>query len=530
LVKKTNYMSVELIINSTPNEVVIAILRNNKLIELHKEKSNNSFSVGDIYLGKVRKIMPGLNATFVNVGYDKDAFLHYLDLGPKFKSFAKYTRGVAGGGLDTSDLSNFKFEPEIEKTGKIDQTLKTAQQVLVQIAKEPISTKGPRLSSEISIAGRYLVLVPFSDKVSVSQKIKDSEERERLIRLIKSIKPKGFGVIIRTVAKDKKVADLHGDMNDLVARWETCYKTLKNAHAPKKVLGEIDRTSALLRDLLNSNFNSIHVDDDTLFGEIKDFIKSISPDKEDIVKYYNGNVPIFDNFGIEKQIKSLFGRNVTMKSGVYLIIEHTEALHVIDVNSGKRGRKKDKTQEENALEVNLEAAEEIARQLRLRDMGGIVVVDFIDLKEGANRKLLFESLKEFMKDDRAKHNILPPSKFGLIEITRQRVRPEMEIKTSEKCPCCGGDGEVHSTVLLTDEIENNIRYISQQLNVKTLRINVHPFVEAFINKGTSFYGLFGSLRKEWQKKYDCKIEVFATTSQSFLEYHFIDAKGDEIHM
>ncbi len=519
-------MSVELIIDSSPKEVTIAILQDSKLVELHKEKSNNNFSVGDIYLGKVRKIMPGLNATFVNVGYEKDAFLHYLDLGPKFKSFVKYTKGVMGGKINNPNL-DFEFEGEIDKNGKIERVLSSNQQILVQIAKEPISTKGPRLSSEISIAGRYLVLVPFSDKVSVSQKIKNSTEKDRLVRLIQSIKPKGFGVIIRTVAQNKKVADLHADMNDLVSRWSICFNALKTAQAPKKVLGEINMTSALLRDLLNKNFSHIHINDEALYNELKLYLKAIAPDKENIVKFFTGNVSIFENFGIDKQIKASFGKNVTLKTGVYLIIEHTEALHVIDVNSGQRGKKKDKTQEENALEVNLEAAEEIARQLRLRDMGGIIVVDFIDLKDATNRKLLFEKMKEFMNEDRAKHNILPPTKFGLIQITRQRVRPEMDIKTSEKCPCCGGDGEVHSTLLLVDEIENNLRYVSKQLNGKKIRINAHPFIEAYLNKRT---GLFSSLRKSWQKKYSSSIKIFPTSSHSFLEYQFIDEKGERIHL
>lgn len=518
-------MSVELIINSSPNEVVIAILQDNKLVELHREKTNNNFSVGDIYLGRVKKIMPGLNATFVDVGYEKDAFLHYLDLGVKFNSFSKFTKGVLNKQINSSQL-DFVFEPEIEKTGKIEKTLKSSDQILVQIAKEPISTKGPRLSSEISLAGRYIVLVPFSNKVSVSQKIKEEEERERLIRLIKSIKPKGFGVIIRTVAKNKKVADLHADMNELELRWENCYNALKEAKSPKRILGEIDRTSSLLRDLLNNDFSNVHINDVSLFNEIKSYLVSIAPDREKIIKLYSGKSPIFEHFGIERQIKSLFGKNVTLKTGVYLIIEHTEALHVIDVNSGQRGKKKDKTQEENALEVNLEAAEEIARQLRLRDMGGIVVVDFIDMKLAENRKLLYQKMQDYMASDRAKHTILPPSKFGLIQITRQRVRPEMEIKTSEKCPCCGGNGEVHSTVLLVDEIENNLRYISQQLNIKKITINTHPFVEAFINKRI---GLLSSLRKQWQSKYSVKIEVIASSAFSFLEYRFIDDKGEQIH-
>ncbi|MCC7331182.1 MAG: Rne/Rng family ribonuclease [Flavobacteriales bacterium] len=517
-------MSVELIIDSTPKEVVIAILRDGKLLELHKEKNNNNFSVGDIYLAKVKKIMPGLNATFVNVGYEKDAFLHYLDLGPQFQSYVKYTKSVVGGGQNSSSL-DFKFEPDIEKSGKIEKVLKTNEQILVQIAKEPISTKGPRLSSEISIAGRYLVLVPFSDKVSVSQKIKNNEERDRLIKLIKSIKPKGFGVIIRTVAENKKVSELHSDMNDLTAKWEQCFLGLKNAHAPKKVLGELDRTSALLRDLLNNDFNSISVNDDALYQEIKGYLHTIAPEKEKIAKLYTGKVPIFDNYGIERQIKSSFGRNVTLKSGIYLIIEHTEALHVIDVNSGQRGKRKDSTQEQNALEVNLEAAEEVARQLRLRDMGGIVVVDFIDMKESENRHLLYEKMKECMKEDRAKHNILPPSKFGLVQITRQRVRPEMEIKTTEKCPSCGGSGEVQSTVLLIDDIENTLRYITGHLKHKKLSIHIHPFIDAYINKRK---GWFSSLKKEWQKQFLCNLEIVPTTSFHMLQYKFFDTNDDEI--
>ena len=519
-------MSVELVIDSSPEEVTIAILRDSRLVELHKEKRNNNFSVGDIYLGKVKKIMPGLNAAFVNVGYEKDAFLHYLDLGPKFKSFSKYTKGVVGGKFNRPDL-DFKLEPEIEKSGKVEQTLKSNQNILVQISKEPISSKGPRLSSEISLAGRYLVLVPFSDKVSVSQKIKNSAEKDRLVRLIKSIRPKGFGVIIRTVAQDKKVADLHADMSDLSERWTLCYKKLRNAHAPKKVLGELNRTSSLLRDILNKDFTNIHVNDETVFNETKILLQAIAPDKENIVKHYKGNVSIFENFGIEKQIKTSFGKNVTLKTGIYLIIEHTEALHVIDVNSGQRGKKKDKSQEENALEVNLEAAEEVARQLRLRDMGGIVVVDFIDLKEAKNRKLLHEKMKEFMKEDRAKHNILPPSKFGLIQITRQRVRPEMDIKTAEKCPCCNGDGEVHSTILIVDDIENNLRHLASENKGIKVGINVHPYLEAFINKKTGFNK---TLRKTWQKKYGADVSIIPTTSNGLLEYSFIDTKGEKIKL
>ncbi|MCW3083270.1 MAG: ribonuclease, Rne/Rng family [Bacteroidetes bacterium] len=516
-------MNNELIIDVTPSEVVIALLNDKRLVELNREKSNNNFSVGDIYLGRVKKVMPGLNAAFVDVGYEKDAFLHYLDLGPQAASLNKYTKLVQTGKQTTSNLMYFKMEDDIQKDGKIGNVLNSNQQILIQIAKEPISTKGPRITTEISLAGRYLVLIPFADKVSVSQKIKTTDEKNRLKRLIQSIKPKNFGVIIRTVAEGKSVADLDADLNDLVKKWEKCYENLKTAQPPFKVLGEIDRTSAILRDLLNASFNSIHINDQALFEETRTYLQTIAPDKEKILKLYKGPVPIFDHFGVDRQIKGLFGKTVTMRSGGYLIVEHTEALHVIDVNSGNRA-KSDNNQETNALEVNLEAAVEVARQLRLRDMGGIIVVDFIDLHSADNRKLLFDRIKEEMSKDRAKHNILPPSKFGLIQITRQRVRPEMNVVTVEKCPTCGGSGEIQASILLMDQIENNLRYILKDQNEKDVTLCVHPYLEAYITKG--FF--WSSLKSKWAKKYGSKFKVRSVSSYTFMEYRFMNKNEDEI--
>jgi len=511
----------ELIINSTPSEVVIALLNDKRLVEINREKGNNDFSVGDIYLGRVKKVMPGLNAAFVDVGYEKDAFLHYLDMGPQALSVMKFTKSVLEGKQTTSNLMYFKQESDIPKDGKIANMVKSNDQILVQIAKEPISTKGPRITSEISLAGRYLVLVPFSDKVSVSQKLKTREEKERLKRLIQSIKPKNFGVIIRTVAEGKSVADLDADLKDLVNKWEHCFEQLKSAKPPHRVLGEIKRTSAILRDLLNASFNNIHVNDQSLYEEIKSYIKTIAPDKEHIVKHYKGTEPIFDFFGVDRQIKGLFGKHVNMKSGAYLIVEHTEALHVIDVNSGNR-TKSANNQEANALEVNIDAAVEVARQLRLRDMGGIIVVDFIDLHSAENRKILFERMRDEMKKDRAKHNILPPSKFGLIQITRQRVRPEMNIVTTEKCPSCNGTGEIQASILMIEQIENNLRYIVKEQNQKEVTLCVHPFLEAYLTKGLI------SMRKKWSWKIGGKIKVKAVSSYHFLEYHFLNKLEDEI--
>lgn len=514
-------MNKELIIDAGPSEVNIALLEDKDLVELNKEKSNNSFAVGDIYLGRVKKIMPGLNAAFVDVGYEKDAFLHYLDLGPQVNSLNKLLKLYLTGKPDLPSMADFEPEPDIEKTGKISSVLTPNQQVLIQIAKEPISTKGPRISSEISFAGRYLVLVPFSSRVSVSQKIKSSEERNRLKRLITSIKPKNFGVIIRTVAENKKVADLDADLRSLIAKWDTCLAKLAGAKAPQKILSEIDRTTAILRDLLNESFNNIHVNEPGLYEEIRAYIRTIAPDKIDIVKLYKGKAPVFEHFGIDKQIKNSFGKIITIKSGVYLIIEHTEALHVIDVNSGHRVNS-EISQEMNALAVNLEAAAEIARQLRLRDMGGIIVVDFIDMHEGSNRRKLYQKLKEEMGKDHAKHTILPPSKFGLVQITRQRVRPEMNVQILEKCPTCQGTGEIKPSIIIVDQIENNIRYLTQDQNEAYIKIALHPFMFAFLVHG------FPSLRMKWYLKYKRWIRLKPMPSYHFLEYRFFNKVDDEI--
>lgn len=516
-------MDRELVIDSGSSGVEIALLEDKVLVELNKEKNNKQYSVGDVYLGKVKKLMPGLNAAFVYVGHEKDAFLHYLDLGPQVKSLNKFTKLAIAGKVANIPLTDFRLEPEIEKTGKISDVLAVNQQILVQIAKEPISTKGPRIASEISFAGRFLVLVPFSDRISVSQKIRSLDERKRLKKILKSIKPNNFGVIIRTASENKTVAELESDLKDLIAKWDQIANRLNKAEAPQKIVSELDRTSAMLRDILNASFNSIHVNDSTLAEEVKSFIKTIAPEKSGIVKYYNGSRPIFDYFGIDKQIKNSFGKIVTIKSGVYLIIEHTEALHAIDVNSGHRVNR-DKNQENNSVEVNLEAATEIARQLRLRDMGGIIVIDFIDMTEAKHRRLLFQKLKEEMGKDRAKHAILPPSKFGLVQITRQRVRPAMNLQIQEKCPVCNGSGEAKPSVLIIDEIENNLRYLIEEQNEKKLIISVHPFVYAHLTRG------FPSLRLKWMYRYKCKIKIRPLPSYHFLEYHFFNKNNDELKM
>ena len=513
-------MNKELIIDSRLNEVEIALLEDKQLVELNKERKNNNHSVGDIYLGRVKKIMPGLNAAFVDVGYEKDAFLHYLDLGPQLNSFLKFIK-ITQSANQKIDMDNFVIEADIEKTGKITSVLKSGQNILVQIAKEPISTKGPRISSEISFPGRYIVLVPFSNKISISQKIKNLDERNRLKRLIQSIKPKNFGIIIRTVAENKNVAELDADLRNLVNKWESLVAKLKYGKPPEKLLSELDRTSAILRDMLNKDFNSVIVNDSDLAEEIKNYILTIAPDKTDIIKVHKSKIPIFEQYGIDKQIKLTFGKTVTIKSGVYLIIEHTEAMHVIDVNSGHR-LNTDKSQETNALEVNLEAATEIARQLRLRDMGGIIVIDFIDMHEASNRRKLYQKLVDEMSKDNTKHTILPPSKFGLVQITRQRVRQELNVEVLEKCPACDGTGKIKPSILIIDEIENNIRYLINEQNESSLSIAFNPYIYAFVTKG-----LF-SIRMKWFVKYKKWIKLKSISSYHILEYHFFNKNTEEI--
>ncbi|WP_102406427.1 Rne/Rng family ribonuclease [Parabacteroides bouchesdurhonensis] len=513
----------ELVVDVQPKEVSIAVLEDKNLVELQKEARNVSFAVGDIYLGKVKKLMPGLNAAFIDVGYKKDAFLHYLDLGPNFNTQQKFLKQALSDPKKVPPISKLQILPEIDKDGSISDVLKVGQEVLVQIAKEPISTKGPRLTSELSFAGRYIVLIPFADKVSVSTKIKSSEERARLRQLIQSIKPKNFSVIVRTSSEGKRVAELDHELKTLVKRWEDNITKVSKVKVPAIIYEETARAVALLRDIFNPSFQNIHVNDSEVYHNIRDYVSLIAPGRESIVQLYTGELPIFDNFAITKQIKSLFGRTVTYKSGAYLIIEHTEAMHVVDVNSGNRSKGSD-AQEKTAIDVNIAAADEIARQLRLRDMGGIIVVDFIDMAEAANRQKLFEHMSKAMATDRAKHNILPLSKFGLMQITRQRVRPAMDVDTSETCPACFGTGIAKPSILFTDSLEGKIDCLVNKHHLKKFTLHVHPYVAAYVNKGLY------PLSWKWKFKYTRGLKVIPNQSLAFLEYRFYDEDKNELDM
>lgn len=516
-------MKSELVVDVNQEEVSIALLEDSRLVSLQKESRNIAYAVGDLYLAKVKKIMPGLNAAFLDVGYEKDAFLHYLDLGQQFSTYCRYLEEAQKDKCRVPAISKLKPEPDIPKQGTIQNVVQPGQLLLVQIAKEPISSKGPRLTTEISFTGRFMVLMPFGDRISVSQKIKSTEEKIRLRQLISSIKPKGFSVIVRTSAENKRVAELNHELRTLVGCWEESIAKMQRSKAPALIYEEDSRTVSVIRDMFSPNFENIYVNEAETFTQIQNYVSLIAPENKDIVKLYAKDVPIFDNFNITRQIKSSFGKTVSFKSGAYLIIESTEALHVIDVNSGNRS-KASADQESNALDVNLKAADEIARQLRLRDMGGIIVVDFIDMSKAEHRQQLYDHMRVVMANDRARHNILPLSKFGLMQITRQRVRPALDITTSETCPSCFGKGEVQASILFTDKLEEKIEYLVEHLKVKKFTMYIHPYVEAYVKKGV--FSLFG----KWKRKYGRSFKVIADESLALLQYRVVDPDGKEIDL
>ncbi len=516
-------LSSELIINSTDNGGRIALLHDRNLVEFHYEKGERSFRVGDLYIGTVRRVVPGLTAAFVDVGYEKDAFLHYSDLGPNIRSLVKYVNTVrsSSGNGKIRKINGFKLEEPIDKHGKMQDVLKANQQMLVQVVKEPISTKGPRLTCQISLAGRYLVLVPFDNRVMISRKLSNKNERKRLQKLISSIKPPNFGVIVRTMAENADVSELDKDLQELVAKWEEGMTRIPQAKPRDIIIGEVNRAATMLRDMLNESFDSILVDDSKTYQSIKEVIRSIAPEKEKIVKHYNGRAKIFEAYGIEKQLKLLFGKTVSLPNGGYLIIEHTEALHVIDVNSGNKATA-ESDQETTALNVNLEAASEVARQLRLRDMGGIIVIDFIDMRKADNKRQLFQHMKNELRSDRSKYTVLPLTKFGLMQITRQRVRPELNITTRETCPTCLGTGKVAATIGVAEQIESRLSFLLTQQNEKNIKLVTHPYLQAYFTKG------FPSTRLKWLMRFHKWVKVSQDTSLALNEYHFFNRHGEEI--
>lgn len=515
-------MESKLILDVNQQQISIALMEDGRLAEFSRESREATFSVGNVYLAKVKKVMPGLNAAFVDVGYDKDAFLHYLDLGFHFNSAQQFISGIVQNKKRTPDMNKVVQTEELPKEGLITDYLAGGRDILVQVVKEPISTKGPRLTAEISLAGRCLVLLPFSNKVSISQKIQSNEERFRLKKIFQQAKPAHYGVIVRTVAEGKQADELVNELRVLIHRWEEAMQKVQQATTnPSLIIEEIGRAEAILRDRFNPNYDQIVVNDKDVYEAIKSYVGLIEPSRTSIVKYYDDELPIFDVYNLTKQIKSSFGRIVPFRKGAYLVIEHTEALHVIDVNSGTRN-KSSNLQEENAFEVNMAAVDEIARQLRLRDMGGIVIIDLIDMRTSEHKQQVYERMCENMKNDSAKHQVLPLTKFGLMQITRQRVRPVTEVDTLEDCPVCHGKGKIRASILFVDFLETRIEMVVRQLKTRRFTLYVHPFVYAYLRQG-----LLSRIAK-WHFRYGCFFKVMPNYDFALLQYKFVNRKGQEL--
>ena len=512
----------DLIVDVTSTEVHIALMENHRLIEYNTESSTgNKFTVGDVHLGKVKKILPNLNAAFVDIGDKKEAFIHYLDLGLYFGAFDRFVK-ESNQNTNLPDLySRIELGDPLPKEGRIESILKPGQMIVAQIVKEPISTKGSRLTAEISLAGRNIVLLPFAEKVSISSKIGSKEEKRRLETLVRSILPKNYGAIIRTAAEGKNAATLVGETKALIEKWESSWKKIAHNKNVQLLFTEYSKTTTVLRYLLNDSFSNIWINDEKVCDEARKYIALIAPEQEKIVHLYEGKQPIYDHFEVTRQIKSSFGKVVPMRQGAYLVIETTEALNVIDVNSGIRTKTSD--QEENSFEVNKIAAEEIARQLRLRDMGGIVIVDFIDMESNDHKNALFKYMQELMEDDRAKHNVLPLTKFGLMQITRQRIRPVTEINTMEQCPVCHGTGKIHSSVVIDEEIERKIAYYVIEKGYKTLTLKTSPILGAYLKRG-----LFNSFLSKWKKHYKVKLDLEEVTDFTVLQHELYNEKKEKL--
>lgn len=478
-------MRKEIIINSSIGETRIAIVEDGRLAELFVEQPENERMVGDIYLGKVVNVVKGMHAAFVDIGHDQDAFLHFSDIGETLTEYRSFID------IDsTYENTKAKAERPIPKEG---------QEILVQVIKEPISRKGARVSSELSFPGRFIVLVPNSDVVGVSKKIDSIKEKKQLKGLIRAIKPKGFGLIARTVAEQKNEDALRADLDNLLKKWKKIEKKLKQVAPPALIYKDEAMASSVIRDLFTNDVTRVVIDSKNLFGEIVAYLEDVAPTLAHRVEYFKSAKPIFDVFGIESEIEKSLARKIWTPSGGYIIVDQTEAMAVIDVNSGKYIRGKEP--EETTLKINLEAAKEVARQLRLRDLGGLIVIDFIDMTDSSNKRRLYEEFRRELRKDRAQSSILPISDFGLIEMTRERIRPSLLHTFSEPCPTCEGIGRVISKSTVLTKIERWIKRFKTERSEWSLRLAVHSSVADYITAG------FVSKIRKLMWKYRVKIEV-----------------------
>jgi ribonuclease G len=531
-------MKKDIIINSTANEHRIAILEDGRLAELFVEVPGKERMVGDIYLGKVAKVMPGIRAAFIDIGLQQDAFLHFSDIGDSLQEYNalfeddddEEEEGHPQSSLPPAPTNGSGTEQPSQGTVAVDTqpparkpqerrrpevNLQKGQEILVQITKEPVGKKGVRVTSEISLPGRFLVLLPFDGKVGVSKKLNNFKERRRLRKLVRSVIPEGFGAIIRTVAEGKSEEMIKQDLEELVKAWHNIEKAVKS-EAPTLIYKDMNTTSSVMRDLFSDDVEHVVIDDKKLFKEVRSYVQWVSPDMLDRLEPYRGKEPVFDKYGVEKDIQTLFSRKVWLKSGGYIYIEKTEAMTVIDVNSGRYAAKKE--QEQNSLKTDMEAARELCRQLRLRDIGGIIVIDFIDLDDEKNRKKVYDEMKKELRRDRAKVTVLPMTEFGLMQMTRQRIRQSVSLSFSESCPTCGGTGLIQSKTTTMNTIERWIRRFKSESREFRLELRAHPSIASYLHEGTI------SRLTKIKFKFFVRIKLIPDSSLPVDEFRFTSLK------
>lgn len=468
----------EIIINSSSNQTRVAITEDGNLADFFVDYPENRRMVGDIYLGRVARVLPGIRAAFIDIGMKHDAFLHFSDIGERTKQFQDMLGDEDSDVDDVEEEDSLKsnsangIETAVVAPEPVIPKLRKGEEILVQITKEPVNNKGVRVTSSVSIAGRFCVLLPFDNKIGISKKISDYKERRRLRHIARGILPPNYGLIIRTVAKDQAEDAVKDDLTNLVKTWKNIESAAKNEEPPTIVHQDLSTTDSVIRDLLTPDVSKVFVDSKKLFKQIKNYVQLVQPDLLEKIELYKSSSSIFDEFKIEEQVKTLMGRKVPLPSGGYLIIEHTEAMVVIDVNSGRYAKSKE--QEQNSLKTDLEASREIARQLRLRDIGGIIVVDFIDLEEDKNRKKIYDELKKEFRKDRSKVSVLPMSDFGLVQITRQRIRQNIMQAMKDVCPACGGSGFMTKESHLVYDIEDWLLKYRKFFGGFSLIIKCHP--------------------------------------------------------
>ena len=512
-------MKNQIIIHSSGKQTRIALLENGELAQLFIESEENQRTVGDIYLARVHKVMGGIRAAFIDVGMQKDAFLHFSDAGDNLGSYIKMLNGEKSITKQAQkELDNFDKLSNYDKQILAGKLLRPDQQVLVEIVKEPIGSKGPRVSTDITIAGRFLVLIPMGKFIAISKKISHHKERRRLKQVVGSMLPEGFGIIVRTVAQGQDNEILEEDMRTILKKWERILNKLEDAKPPALLYKDLDMTESLIRDLFAKQYDRVLIDDYQLYKSIKGYVSNVAPKMLPSVQLYKGKEHIFDHMNIAGDVNSIFSPRVRMQSGGYLIFEQTEAMYVVDVNSGPYAAKQ--KQEDNSLKTNLEAAREIAKQLRLRDIGGIIVVDFIDQRIDKNRKKIYDELKKEFKKDRAKTNVIGMSDFGLVQITRQRIRPSVVNSVSKVCPMCGGSGSVVTRDTIVTDIESWISTFRSTSDFRAVDLYINPYLKSFLERG------FFNLRWRWMIKYRLKICLVADESVSLNEFKATLAGSD----